>query len=131
MSSVGTQAGGVASGVNNAVSRVGALLAIALLGIVMTQAFNRALDQRLAALALPPQIVQAVERQRDKLAGIELAPDIEPSVRNELRQAIGESFVHGFRVVMILGALLALASAGLTLAWVSGKSLSRRERASG
>jgi EmrB/QacA subfamily drug resistance transporter len=122
MTAVGTQAAGVASGVNNAVSRVAGLLAIALLGIVMTHAFNRALDQRLAALALPANAVQAAKAQRDKLAGIDLSSAIEPATRNALKQAIGESFVHGFRVVMIVGALLAFASAGLALASVSGHS---------
>jgi EmrB/QacA subfamily drug resistance transporter len=115
MGSVGPQSAGAASGVNNAVSRVAALLAIALLGIVMAQAFNRTLEQRLATLPLPPEAVQAVESQRDKLAGIELPPDIEPQARNTLQRAIGESFVNGYRAVMILGALLAFASAGLAL----------------
>jgi predicted MFS family arabinose efflux permease len=118
MSSVGQQADGAASGVNNAVWRVAALVAIALLGIVMAHVFNRSLAESLASLSLPPEAVQVVEKQRDKLAGIELPTDIEPEVRNALQQAIGESFVHGHRAVMILGALLALASAGLALAWI-------------
>jgi EmrB/QacA subfamily drug resistance transporter len=120
MSSCGPSAAGATSGINNAVSRVAALLAIALLGIVMAQVFNRALEQKLASLTLPPDAVQAVEKQRDKVAGIEVPPDIEPQARNALRRAIGESFVQGFRVVMILGALLSFASAGLALGWISG-----------
>ncbi len=127
MGSVEQQAAGVASGVNNAVSRVAALLAIALLGIVMAHAFNRALEQRLASFSLPEDSVHAVEKQRDKLAGIELPTDIEPQVRNTLQHAIGESFVYGFRVVMILGAVLSFASAGLALARI-GTSLPSRER---
>jgi len=102
------------------VSRVAGLLAIAVLGIVMAQLFDRALEQRLASLSLPPEAVQPVEKQRDKLAGIELPPDLEPQTRNALQHAIGESFVQGFRVVMILGAVLSFASAGLALVWISG-----------
>ena len=120
MSSCGPAAAGVASGINNAVSRVAGLLAIAVLGIVMAQVFDRALEQRLASLSLPPEAVQPVEKQRDKLAGIELPPDLEPQTRNALHHAIGESFVQGFRVVMILGAALSFASAGLALVWISG-----------
>jgi len=119
MSSVGERAAGAASGVNNAVSRVAALLAVALLGIAMAYAFNRALDQGLATLALPPDALQAVEKQRDKLAGIEVPSDIELPVRTALQQAIGESFVHGFRVVMVLGAALSFASGGLAFARIS------------
>jgi len=69
---------------------------------------------------LPPEAVQAVEKQRDKLAGIELPSDLEPQARNALEHAIGESFVEGFRMVMILGAALSFASAGLALVWISG-----------
>jgi hypothetical protein len=124
MSSCGPAAAGVASGINNAVSRVAALLAIALLGIVMAYAFNRTLEQRLATLPLPAEAVHAVQTQRDKLAGITLPSDIEPEAHNALQQAIGESFVYGYRAVMILGALLAFASAGLALVRISGTSLS-------
>jgi MFS family permease len=125
MSSVGEQAAGVASGINNAVSRVAGLLAIAVLGIVMAQVFDRALEQRLASLSLPPEAVQVVEKQRDKLAGIELPSDLELQTRNALQQVIGKSFVQGFRVVMILGAVLSFASAGLALVWISGNPAGR------
>ena len=112
-------------------SRVAALLAIALLGIVMAKAFDHALEQKLAASTLPAEAVQVVEKQRDKLAGIELPADLEPSVRNALQQAIGESFVHGHRWVMILGALLSFASAGLALVRISANPASAATRQSG
>jgi EmrB/QacA subfamily drug resistance transporter len=119
MSSCGPAAAGVASGINNAVSRVAGLLAIALLGIVMAHVFNRALEERLASLSLPPETVQVVEKQRDKVGGIELPSDIEPEAPSALQHAIGESFVQGFRVVMILGAALSFGSAGLALVRIS------------
>ncbi len=118
MNSVGTEAAGIASGVNNAVSRVAALLAVALLGIAMAYTFDRTLDQRLATADLPREAVQTVAQQRDKLAGIELSDDLDPQVRATLQRAINESFVRGFRVVMLLGALASFASAALALMWV-------------
>jgi hypothetical protein len=108
--------------VNNAVSRVAALLAIALLGIVMTQAFDRALDRKRSTLALPARVAHAVEIQRDKLAAIQIPPEIEPAMRKTLEQAIAASFVRGFRAVMLLAALSAFASAGLAFAMIERES---------
>ena len=63
---------GVASGVNNAVSRAAGLLAVAALGLVLLVRFDRSLDQGLTQLALPAEVVRAIDLQRGKLAAAEL-----------------------------------------------------------
>src|SRR5256714_9519654 len=95
---------GIASGINNAVSRVGGLLAIAVLGIVMLWEFNHALDMKLSGL--PSSIRQSLDQQRAKLAGADLPQNIPPAVRTQLREVIDYSFVAGFRAVMFACALL-------------------------
>jgi EmrB/QacA subfamily drug resistance transporter len=104
---------GVASGINNAVSRVGGLLAIAVLGIVMFDVFNRSLDSRLSSLELPASTRHSLDDQRINLAAQKIPEEIAPAMRQALKQAIDESFVTGFRRVMLVGAALALAS-GIT-----------------
>src|SRR6185437_3228358 len=52
MDSVSEEQAGVASGINNAVSRTAGLLAIAVFGVVMLHAFSHELGQRLNELAL-------------------------------------------------------------------------------
>jgi predicted MFS family arabinose efflux permease len=113
MNSVAETRAGVASGINNAVSRVAGLLAIAVFGIIMLQAFNHALDTNLSGL--PPPIRQSLDQQRTKLAAADLPQNIAPATRAQLRDAIDRAFVAGFRAVMFAGALLA--TGGAICAW--------------
>jgi EmrB/QacA subfamily drug resistance transporter len=101
---------GVASGVNNAVSRVAALLAIAIFGIVMSQAFSHALVQRADALTVSPSVLHQVVSQQGKLAAIEIPAQASDSEKETMKTVVGNAFVYGFRWVMLLSALLALAS---------------------
>jgi EmrB/QacA subfamily drug resistance transporter len=111
MSSVSETHAGVASGVNNAVARTAGLVAIAVFGIIMLQMFKGELSRRLAESSLPSSVAQSVQTQSNKLAAIEIPADQNPDTQKSLRRAVDESFVSGFRAVMIVGALLATASA--------------------
>ena len=113
MNSVGQTRVGVASGINNALSRVAGLLAIAVLGIVMLQGFNHALDAQLSAL--PAAVRQSLDDRRTKLAAADLSKSIAPASRELLRDAIDQAFVSGFRAVMFVGATFAVGSA--IVAW--------------
>jgi len=101
MNSVGQAHVGIASGINNAVSRVAGLIAIAVFGLVMNRVFNHQLDQKLNTL--PATVRQQVDTQRSKLAAAEMTDA-------EGRQAIDESFVAGYRALVWMGVALAIAS---------------------
>jgi EmrB/QacA subfamily drug resistance transporter len=107
---------GAASGVNNAVSQIAALLAIALFGIVMNHVFQATLQQRLDVLALPADVLQALLSERAKLGAMKVPEALDAATRSTIQAAIAESFVAGFRRAMMLSALMALASAAV--AWV-------------
>jgi hypothetical protein len=59
---------GTASGINNAVSRVAGLLAIALFNVVLAAVFGSELASGLAATAAPPDVQAVVAAQQDRLA---------------------------------------------------------------
>jgi hypothetical protein len=104
MNSVPGSQVGVASGINNAVSRIAGLLAVAVLGWVLYASFNRSLDRRLSSLAVSPTERQSVDRQRPQLAAAE-------SFDPQVQQTIAESFVSGYRVILWIATGLSLASA--------------------
>jgi MFS family permease len=128
MNAVSGEHVGIASGINNAVSRAAGLLAIAVLGIVMLHAFNRSFDDRLSNLPLPQSIKQSLNDGRINLAAEKIPEQIAPALRGKVRQAINESFVDGFRRVMLIGAGLALASAIVSLLLITGRGKSEHFR---
>jgi len=121
MNSVGTELAGVASGVNNAVSRTAALLAIAVFGLVMAWAFDAALSEHLRLVQLAPDTLASLDAQRHKLAGIVLPDGTDAATVAALKTAIGGSFVAGFRWVMLLCGALALLSALSAWLMIDGK----------
>ena len=129
MNSVDAAFAGAASGINNAASRVAALLAVALFGLIIAVIFNRSLESQFARADVSPGVAEAVEQQRGKLAAIELPPSTDARDTALARQAIEEAFVTGFRWVMLISAALALASAAS--AWVLIGSASHRVHARG
>lgn len=124
MNAVPGNRSGIASGINNAVSRTAGLLAVAVLGIVMLHTFNRGLDQRLQSLNVTPEVKQVLDQQRTRLAAVELPKDMNPAVARSLKQAVDESFVAGFRRVVGVAAGLALLSALSAWLLIDGKKSS-------
>jgi EmrB/QacA subfamily drug resistance transporter len=131
MGAVGSNHSGVASGINNAVSRTAGLLAIAVLGIVVLGVFNSSLDSRIARLDVPTETRQALDQERIKLAGAEVPESASEELRQSLKSAIAESFLDGFRVAMLIGAGMAVASAAFAALLVEGKGLARQASVEG
>jgi hypothetical protein len=121
MNAFGTELAGTASGINNAVSRVAALLAIALFGVVLTQTFNARLSEGLVSLQAPADLVSSVMAQKQKLAGIVVPEGYPVAIVDGVRRVIGLSFVAGFRWVMLICAALALLSAVSAWMFIQGE----------
>jgi EmrB/QacA subfamily drug resistance transporter len=104
MSSIDQSRAGVASGINNAVSRVAGLMAIAVLGLVFATAFNGRLERGLDGLGLSGPERHAVEAQRGRLAAA-TSDDV------RVQRLIRESFVGAYGVVSWIAVGLSVASA--------------------
>jgi EmrB/QacA subfamily drug resistance transporter len=111
MNAVDERWAGVASGVNNAVSRTAALLSIAVFGIVMLRTFTRQFEQSLQKIPLPSGASSALIAQRFNLGGVTIPADLDPALRDAVRHAVDTSFISGFRELMVISAALAVLSA--------------------
>jgi EmrB/QacA subfamily drug resistance transporter len=110
MDSVDQRHAGTASGVNNAVARIAGTLAVAVLGTFAVPLFAAALAARLDGLRVPSDARGAVMAQVARLVEVQIPP-VDDSTRQLLEQAVADAFVHTFRIVMLVCAALALASA--------------------
>jgi len=113
MSSVDQTRAGTASGINNAVSRVAGVLAVANLGIVMVSAFSHRLQRSLDSLDLASGVLHQIQSSEIRLAGLEAPSDLDAQASSALRAAVTMAFVFGFRLIMLLCAGLAVASAAV------------------
>jgi len=116
MNSVSQERVGSASGINNAVARLAGVLAIAVLGIVMVKAFGFRLNEGLASFRLPTEVLQLIQENISKLAGLQVPAGVDANTEAGIRESIRLAFVFGFRIVMLICAALSLASAGV--AWI-------------
>jgi EmrB/QacA subfamily drug resistance transporter len=121
MNAIGEDLAGIASGVNNAVSRTAALLAIAVFGMVMAGVFESSLNGKLEAMDVSREVVTFLKGQRNRLAGTALPSNLAETSAAMLKRAVGESYVAGFRWIMLLSAGLALMSALAAWMMIGGK----------
>lgn len=122
MGAVEERRAGIASGINNAVSRTAALLAIAAFGVLMLNAFERDLAARLRSISLSAQVrAQLIDGSGD-LLNRGIPEGVGEAVQADIRLAMRESFVVGFRRVAWLAAALAAASALASWLLIAGKT---------
>jgi EmrB/QacA subfamily drug resistance transporter len=126
MNSVSGGHSGLASGVNNAVSRTASLLAIPVLGIFVFVAFSNGLDARVETLDLPPRAQEQLETDKVDLGAADVPEGLGGATAAAVERAIDEAFVAGFRIAMFVAAGLALASAVAAGILIEGKGQKAR-----
>ncbi len=102
MNSVPVEEAGVASGINNAISRLASLLSVAIFGVVLLAAFQHTLVYRMDQAGVPAAEREGIESQRQQIAAIQ-TPD------PRAKHAVQEAFVYGFHRIIWLAVGLSLA----------------------
>ncbi len=115
MGAVDQSHAGTASGINNAVARIAGLLAVAILGMLMVDAFSHYMNARLTQLNIPSDALRDLQSNVARLAAVALPKDLDPGMAAQLKTLIDRSFVFGFRLIMFVCAGLSLMSSGF--AW--------------
>ncbi|MEE8473097.1 MAG: MFS transporter [Dehalococcoidia bacterium] len=126
--SVEPQFSGAASGVNNALSRIAALMAVAVLGAVVISAFTARLEDTIGATNLSGEQRIEILSQSGKLGGIVIPETFDPSARKQAGDAVRKSFIHGFRRAMGVCAALALAGAVVSYLTIHPQAPRRPDR---
>jgi EmrB/QacA subfamily drug resistance transporter len=107
---------GIASGVNNGVSRVAGLLAIAVLGAVISAHFGSVLDSELGPRPLGPAAERSVSDAKAKPLAVPGTGDLRPGEATRVRAAAAEASTAAFHLGLLIAALLMIAG-GLASAW--------------
>jgi EmrB/QacA subfamily drug resistance transporter len=115
MDAVDQSRAGTASGINNAVAGVAGLLAIAVLGVVMVNAFSFRLNRSLQDLAIPPSAMRDLRSNEIRLAALTVPVGINVGIAAAIRVSVERAFVFAFRLVMMICAGLSIASS--SFAW--------------
>ena len=115
MASAGKGRDGLASGVNNAVARIGPLLAIAAMGYVMAFEFEVQVQQHHLYAALATDAQAYIDIHMNQLGGMQM-PDAWPlSWQETARQIIRESYAETVAFALYICAGLMVLCAGLSL----------------
>jgi EmrB/QacA subfamily drug resistance transporter len=121
MGAVDQNRAGTASGINNAVARVAGLLAVAILGIVMVNAFSRSMNQSLMQLNLPVDVMHGLRSNEIRLGALAVPSGLDSTTATALRISIDRAFVLGFRLIMLICAGLAVTSAAFASRNIAGQ----------
>lgn len=122
MSAVDEGHTGLASGINNAVSRAAGVLAIAIFGLVMAMTFDRELQARTQDAPFDSDVRAEIQRNQDQLAAMPIPSGLDESASASFTDSVDHSFVAGYRTIMLLGAALAVLSAIAAALLIRGRS---------
>ena len=120
---------GVASGINNAVASIAALLFVAVLGTIALGAFGHSLDRHLSTVGASTEVQAVVAQSREAFAPPSVPATFSAQDQQNVRVVVKDAYVETIRLVMMLAASLSW-GAGLVAALTLGAKNARKGPAS-
>jgi EmrB/QacA subfamily drug resistance transporter len=114
MSSVSDRHAGTASGINNATSRIAAVLAVAVLGSVALFHFGAEVQVRAEPLGLPAAAMTELQTEAARLGEASVPTSVPSGLRQEVDMLLRAAFVDTYRLMMLLCMALTTISAVLS-----------------
>ncbi len=127
MGSVSSRQAGVASGINNAVSRAAGVLAVAVFGAIALSSFSATLERRAVPLNLPAQAQSELRAEAAKFGDAQPPTSISSNQQAAVDEQIKLSFVDTFRLLAFIAAGLAWLSAALAWFTIDNRLISQEE----
>jgi hypothetical protein len=109
LDSVAERRVGIASGINNGVSRVAGLLAIAVLGAVISAHFGSVLDSELGTSVRGPAVEKAVAEAKEQPLAVPEDDKLGPRQAPRVEGAATDAATSAFHLGVLLAALLMIA----------------------
>jgi hypothetical protein len=97
---------GIASGVNNAIARVSALVTIAAVGAVVAAYFGSKLDGELGPLGSRPEVARAAKEAKRQPLAVVKVKGVPPPVARRVEGAARDASVSAFRLGMVIATLM-------------------------
>lgn len=129
LDSVAERRVGIASGVNNGVSRVAGLLAIAVLGAVISAHFGASLDANLGSRPLSPAAVNTVADAKAQPLAVPNTGSLLPGEATRVETASESASTSAFHLGVLIAALLMIAG-GIASGFGIQDPRGRRDQAS-
>jgi EmrB/QacA subfamily drug resistance transporter len=125
MSSVSEAQTGIASAVNNALSRLAGLLAVSILALLLAHGFVASLAAQLDLSSLPADAQAQMLANQVRLHDIPIPAGLSPAQRVEAVLLLDRAFLAGFRSVMLACAIIACTGGLSVLLLLPGKTQSQ------
>ena len=118
LGAVSSEHSGVASGVNNAISRIAQLIAVAALGAVVATSFRHSLDRKLPAGQLSPAARAAVSDARGTPLSNRAARSLRDGERVVVTRALDSASVSAFHLGLVCAGVLVAFGGVVSLAGI-------------